>query len=268
MNELVEHEEGSASPAADSEQEPPLTWVGHLEELRRRLGISLAWFLIAVGISVTQVERVIGWLERPARHSLTKFAFFTPTEPIVAYTKVVIFSGLILAMPVLLSQGWAFVRPGLTPRERSSGLAFVLWGSAQFLAGVIFAYLVLLPLALGVLLGVGKGTLEPVISIDRYLAFVTTVLFWSGVVFELPVLVFLLAKAGIVTPEWLRQQRPYAILILVTIAAIVTPTTDVVNLLILAVPMVLLYELSIPMARLAGRRVSSRGAPRAKPVAP
>ena len=241
--------------------EPTLTFIGHLEELRRRLGISLASFLIAVAISATQMERVIQWLQRPVQPLVPTFAFFTPTEPFLAYTRVAVLSGFILAMPVILSQLWAFVRPGLTPRERSYGLAFVWWGSAQFLAGAVFAYEVLLPLSLNFLLGIGKGVLEPVISIDRYLSFVTTLVFWCGVVFELPVAIFLLAKVGIVTPEWLRQQRPYAILVLVTIAAIVTPTTDAISLFLLAVPMVLLYELSILMTRLAHPRRSASQAP-------
>ena len=238
--------------------EPRLTIVGHLEELRRRLGISLAAILVAIGLSATQVGRLVGWLQRPAQPRLPRFAFFTPTEPLIAYTKVAILAGLILAMPVLLAQVWGFVRSGLTPRERSSGLAFIWWGSVNFLVGAIFAYVVLLPLALNVLLGIGKGTLEPVISIDRYLSFVTTMVFWSGVVFELPVVIFFLAKVGIVTTEWLRQQRPYAVLVLVTIAAIVTPTTDVVSLLLLAIPLVLLYEISIFVTRLAIRRPSFR----------
>jgi len=230
---------------------PRLTVVGHLEELRRRLGISLAAILVAIGISATQIEHIIEWLRRPVRALLPTFAFFSPTEPIVAYVKVAVLAGLILAMPVILSQFWGFVRSGLTPRERSSGLAFIWWGSANFLAGAVFAYAVLLPLALNVLLGIGKGTLQPVISIDRYLSFVTTLLFWSGVVFELPAVIFLLTKVGIVTPAWLREQRAYAVLVLVIIAAVITPTTDPVSLLIVALPLLVLYELSIFLARFA-----------------
>ncbi|MBI3021526.1 MAG: twin-arginine translocase subunit TatC [Candidatus Omnitrophica bacterium] len=239
-------------------EEPRLTFIGHLEELRRRLGISLASFLIAAGISATQMERILHWLQRPVQPLVPAFAFFTPTEPFVAYTKVAVLCGFLLAMPVILSQLWAFVRPGLTPRERAYGLAFVWWGSAQFLAGGVFAYGVLLPLSLKFLLGIGAGVLEPVISIDRYLSFVTALVFWCGVVFELPVAIVLLAKVGIVTPEWLRQQRPSAILVLVIIAALVTPTTDAISLSLLAVPMLLLYELSILMSRLAHPRSSSR----------
>lgn len=227
------------------------TFAEHVEELRRRLGISLAAWLAAAGVSLTQVERIVGWLQHPVRHLVPQFAFFSPTEPIVAYAKVVALSGLILAMPVLLAQVWGFIRPGLTPSERSRGVWFVWWASLHFLAGVVFAYALLVPSSLRFLLGVGAGRLMPVISIGRYLSFVTTLCFWGGVIFELPVLVVLLAKVGIVTPAWLRQQRPYAILVLTIIAALVTPTTDMVSLLLMTVPMIVLYELSIILAAFA-----------------
>jgi len=233
------------------EDGPRLTLVGHLEELRRRLGLSLAVWLMAVGVSAWQLDRIIGWLRRPIEPELPHFAYFSPTEPLVAYVKVAVLSGFILVMPFILWQLWVFVRPGLSRRERFYGLAFAVWGSALFVAGGAFAYGFLLPVSLRFLLGIGTQYLQPVISIDRYLSFVTTLIFWCGAVFELPVVLFALATVGIVTPEWLRQQRPYAILVLVTIAAIVTPTTDPVNLMLLAVPMVGLYEISILVCRFA-----------------
>ena len=224
---------------------PRLTLAEHLEELRRRLAISLAAFIVAVGISLTKAGTIIDWLRRPLGDEVVRFAFFSPTEPLIAYVNVAVLAGLILAMPVILWQLWGFARSGLTQRERSSSAVFVWWGSFQFLAGAAFAYYALLPVSLRVLLGIGTGLFEPMISIDRYLSFVTTLIFWCGIVFELPVLLFILARIGIVTPEWLRQQRSYAILVIVIVAAIVTPTTDPINLMLLAVPIIVLYELSI-----------------------
>ena len=235
---------------------PRLTLAGHLEELRRRLGLSLLALLAATGVSFLRAGDIVRWLQRPVQGLIPRFAFFTPTEPLAAYLKVAGLAGLVLAMPVILSQVWGFVRSGLTPRERVSALLFAGWGSLQFAAGTLFAYFVLLPVSLRVLLRVGDGDLLPMISIDRYVSFVTTVLFWSGLTFELPVLVWALARVGIVTPEWLRQQRPYAILVLVIIAAVVTPTTDPVNLLLMALPLVLLYECSILLSRFAATRSS------------
>jgi sec-independent protein translocase protein TatC len=231
-----------------------LTLAGHLEELRRRLAVSLAALLVGVGVGLTQVERIIRWLQRPAEEWLPRFAFFSPAEPLLAYLKVGVLAGLVLAMPVLLGQLWGFVRAGLTPRERSWGGAFVWWGSVQFLAGAAFAYLVLLPISLRVLLGIGRDLLVPVVSINQYLAFATSLVLWCGLVFELPVVLFILAKVGIVTPEWLRQQRPLAILAIAIIGALVTPTTDPVTMLLVSVPLALFYELAIVLTRVSMRR--------------
>ena len=245
-----------APPARPPSGEPQarLTLAQHLEELRRRLALCLLVLLAAVGVSFSQADRIIGWLRRPAEGLLPRFAFFTPTEPLLAYIKVSILAGLILSMPVILSQVWGFVRSGLTWRERYYGLAFIAWGSLLFVAGVAFAYFWLLPVSLKMLLGIGRGMLEPVVSIDTYLSFVTTLAFWCGVVFELPVVLFLLAKVGVVTTEWLRQSRSYAILVLCIVAALVTPTTDPVNMVLMAIPMVLLYEVSIWVTQFAIRR--------------
>ena len=119
--------------------EPSLTIAEHLEELRRRLGISLAAWLAAVALSWTQIERIMGWLRRPVEPMISRFAFFSPTEPLLAYLKIAVLAGSILAMPILLWQLWGFVRRGLTSRERVAGLGFVWWGSALFLGGVAFA---------------------------------------------------------------------------------------------------------------------------------
>ena len=234
-------------------QELFLSLAGHLEELRRRLGLSLAALFVAVGVSLVWTERLIRWLQQPVAGFLPRLAYFSPVEPLMAYLQVACLSGVMLAMPVILWQGWGFIRSGLTPRERSSGFTLIVWGSAQFLAGAAFAHYGLVPVSLRFLLGIGSDFLQPVISIGQYLSFVTTLIFWCGIIFELPVVLVVLARIGIVTSEWLRQQRPYAILALVILAAIVTPTTDPVNLLLLTMPLILLYELSIHLARFAGR---------------
>jgi sec-independent protein translocase protein TatC len=245
------------APAAESTR---MTLAEHLEELRRRLAISLAALLAAAGLSFTQVERLLEWLKRPAADLVPRFAFFSPMEPLLAYVKVSVLAGLLLAMPVILAQVWRFIRPGLTRRERWLGLTFVWWGSAQFLAGAAFAYWALLPMSLRVLLGIGRGLLEPVVSLERYLSFVTSVTLGCALVFELPVVVWLLARVGVVTPAWLWQQRPAAILALVIVSAVVTPTTDPVTLFLMAIPLWLLYELSIWVASLATPRRPSASA--------
>lgn len=233
------------------QENPRLSFAEHLEELRRRLAVSLLSLIVGVGVGFTQVERLVGWLQRPAAERLPRFAFLSLTEPLLAYLKVALLAGCVMAMPVLLAQAWGFVRSGLTAKERAYGLAFIWWGSLNFLLGAAVGYFLLLPASLRVLLSIGASYLQPVISIDRYLSFVTSLVFWCGMIFELPVLLVVLTKVGIVTPEWLRQQRPYAVLVLVIIAAVVTPTTDPVNLFLLALPLLLLYELSILLTRFA-----------------
>ena len=229
--------------------EPMLTFAGHLEELRRRLGVSLLAWLAATGMALTQAPRLLAWLRAPVEDLLPAFAFFSPTEPLVAYVKVAVLAGAALALPVALWQLWGFVRAALRPGERRFGAAVVGWGCLQFVLGLAFAYTVLGPVSLRFLLRLGSRTMVPVLSVDRYLAFLLGLMWWCGVAFEVPVVVAVLAKAGIVTAEWLRQQRPLAILGLIILAAVVTPTTDPVNLLLLALPLVGLYELSILLAR-------------------
>ena len=248
-------------PVARAASDRPMTLIEHLDELRKRLALCLLALVIGVAVAFSQVERIIGWLKAPAADRLPHFIFFAPTEALSAYLKVAGLAGLVVAMPVILWQVWAFVRIALTPLERAWGGVFVFFGTILFVAGVAFAYFVLLPASLSILLGIGKGILEPMLSIDRYLSFVLALLSWCGVTFELPVVIFILAKVGIVTPEWLRQQRPYAILVLVTAAALLTPTTDVVNQLLMTIPLVVLYEVSIPLAALAApKSVSAEAA--------
>lgn len=223
----------------------PLSLIEHLEELRRRAWISLATFLLCVGVSFFYVEPIIVWLRRPAESYISHFAFFSPTEALSAYFKVATVSGLILSMPVLLWQVWIFVRPALTRREQAYGMAFVSWASFLFIGGLAFAYYFLLPASLRFLLGIGKEFLVPLISVHQYVSFVVSLALMCGIIFELPVVLLLLSKVGIVSAPWLRQQRPLAILGMVIAAALITPTTDLVNLTLVTIPMIILYELSI-----------------------
>jgi sec-independent protein translocase protein TatC len=241
----------------DEPGEPPRqTLAAHLGELRRRLGISLAAVLMAALLGLAYAEQCIAWLQRPAGERLGRLVFLSPLEPLQAHLSVGFLAGVLAAMPVVLWQAWAFIRPGLTGRERRLGVVFVVWGSLQFLLGAACAYVFLLPAALQFLTGIGAWYLQPAVSVGRYVAFATAMMWWSGIAFELPVLLWVLAQLGVVTAAWLRQQRPYAMLVLVILAALLTPTTDPVNLALLAVPLAGLYELSIWLVTLTER---SRG---------
>lgn len=250
MPELLPLERERSAPEGGGAGDAPLSLAAHLEELRRRLGWSLFALLGATAVAASQTDLLIEWLRMPAGDALPLFAFFSPTEAFIAHVKVAVLGGLLLSLPFILGQAWLFIRRGLTRRERAQGLAFVGWASALFLAGAAFAYAVLLPVSLQFLLGIGQAYLEPVISIDRYVTFVTSLIFWSGIAFELPAVLVLLSRLGIVTSEWLRQQRPYAVLIIVIVAAVATPTTDIITLLLLALPLTALYEASVWLTRL------------------
>jgi sec-independent protein translocase protein TatC len=227
--------------------------IEHLVELRKRLGICLLAVGLTSGLGFGVAGRLIEWLKRPAGSLLPRLAFFSPTEALVAYAKVAVAFGVVLALPVILYQLWAFVRPGLTWRERSMGLAFVWWGSALFALGAALAYAVCLPFFLRFLLTVGGPSLEPVISISRYLSFVMGVILIFGALCELPLIVWLLSRLGILTPHTLRRHRRLAMLAMLIVAAVASPTTDAISLLLMALPLWLLYELSIIVSRVSGR---------------
>ena len=230
-----------------------LTLIAHLEELRRRLWVSLGAIIVGGAVSLAWAGQLLHWLQRPAGPWLPQLAFFSPPEAMLAYLQVAITAGVVLAMPVLLYQVWAFISPGLTPRERGYGAAFVWWGSLLFVAGAAFAYGGLLPVTLRFLLTFGGGTLVPVISVSRYLSFVLMILLACGVIFQLPLIIWMLAKLRVVTAAGLRRKWRHAVVAMTIAAALVTPTTDIATMLLLVVPMLALYEVSIWMAALAGR---------------
>lgn len=235
----------------------PLT--EHLEELRRRLWVCVGVVTVASVASLAWTETLIMWLKRPAGNALPQLAFFSPPEAMVAYLKVAVTAGLVLSLPVVLYEVWAFIRTGLTRQERGMGVLFVWWGSVLFVAGGAFAYGVLLPIALPFLLSFGGGQVEPVISISRYLSFTTTVIVACGAVFQLPLAVFLLATLGFVNAATLRRKWRHAVVIMTLTAAILTPTTDVATMLLMVVPMLALYEVSTWVAAIASRKRGLNG---------
>jgi sec-independent protein translocase protein TatC len=227
-----------------------LTLAEHLDELRRRLAVCLVAVALGSGVGFAFAGHLLELLKRPAGVWLPHLAFFSPTEALFAYVRVAVTFGIVVALPVLLYEVWAFIESALTRVERFYGLLFVWLGSLLFAGGVAFAYAALLPVSLRVLLTIGGPSLMPMISVSRYLSFALGLLIACGAVFELPLVIVLLAKLGAVTPQLLRQQRGLAIVIILVVAALLTPTTDALSLLLMALPLLALYELSILLARL------------------
>jgi len=230
--------------------EAPMTIVEHLEELRRRLIWSLLALVIGTIVSLAFTTPIMRFLIAPAG---IKPIFLRPTEMFLTYFKVALFGGVILAMPILVYQLIRFVWPGLQTSERKYMVGIVPAATLSFVIGVAFTYFVLLPYALDYLLSFGGDLVEAQWAISEYVTFVTTLLFWSGVVFETPLIMFFLARLRIITPQFLSKYRRYAIVIIAVIAAVITPTPDPFNMGLVMVPLLLMYEIGVLLAKLAYR---------------
>ncbi|MGZ3750975.1 MAG: twin-arginine translocase subunit TatC [Mucilaginibacter sp.] len=167
--------------------------------------------------------------------------------------------GLVLGIPYLLYELWRFIKPALHDKERKAASGFVFYASFLFLSGVFFGYYVITPISLNFLAGYTVSTsIQNLFSIDSYISSVSTLTLATGLVFELPILVYILANLGIATPKFMRETRRYAIVIILIIAAVVTPTPDMLTMTVVAIPLLLLYELSISVAAVVERRKKKR----------
>lgn len=238
---------------------PEMTLIEHLMELRRRVIVST--LAVAVGVVLCAVfwETILGWLLAPARERSPDFqvSSFSPTDRIGILFRIALYGGLLVASPVVVYEVLAFVVPGLTPRERRLVLP-VLVGSAFFLlGGMAFAYWVILPASLGFLLEFGSENIQNVIGIRQYVDFVTRILFWVGVSFELPMLMMFLSRLGVTTARRMFGFWRYALVAVFIIAAIVTPTPDPLTQSLVAGPLFVLYFVGVFLAWLARPRSTS-----------
>jgi len=230
-----------------------MSFLEHLEELRRRIIWSLAYVAIGFFICWGYADRIYGYMQTPimealARHNLSqKLVYLNPTEPFNMYLKVGFIGGLFLASPFVLYQVWAFIAPGLYRHERRYVVPFMFFTVFLFLAGGYFGYKIVYPAALDFLIGYGRQ-FQPMITIGEYTDLFLTIMIGLGVIFEMPILVFFLSLMGVISAGWMWRNFRYSILIIFIIAAIVTPTTDILNMCIFAAPMVLLYAVSILIA--------------------
>jgi sec-independent protein translocase protein TatC len=228
----------------------------HLEELRSRLMWAIATLAVAFFPCWIYVDEIFAFLQRPILKLLPpgkKLAYTGITDPFILYFKVAALAAVFVASPFILYQFWRFIAPGLYKHERRYLLPFLFFGSFFFLAGGAFAYYVAFPLAAEFLLKIG-GAFEPVITIERYFGFQMTIILGLGLMFELPIVIFVLAAIGLVTPRFLMRNFRWAVVIIFVVAAIITPTSDVLNLCVFAVPAILLYLLGVGAAALVPRR--------------
>lgn len=232
-----------------------MSFLEHLGELRTRIIWSLVPTLVGLIVAFHFSDRVLLYLRRPLDKIDVKLVALTPTEAFWTSMKVSMVMAIFFAFPVILWQVWAFVSPGLHKHERRFAGPFVLFGTILFLAGGAFALLVVVPFALQFLLNFGKEQgIQPMISVSSHVDFIIKFTLAFGAVFELPLILTMLSKMGIVTPKFLAKNRKYAILINFIIAAILTPTPDIFNQALMAGPLCILYEIGIICARLFGKR--------------
>jgi len=254
-------------------QEKKATLLGHLRELRQRLIKSVIAVAITTTVSFFYYKPIFDFLEYKLPALQPAFDFLTarinllppPTENIdlISITmtegfgtimKVCLVAGLIVAMPYLIYQFLMFVLPALTSHEKNMVFLVMPWVILMFIIGVSFGYFILIPPAANILLGISAEVSSPQIRISEYVGFVTRLLLVIGLVFELPVVTTFLARMGVVSSKWLAKRRRPAIIIAFVLAAIITPTFDPINQSLVALPLIILYEMGIWLAKLVDRK--------------
>jgi sec-independent protein translocase protein TatC len=228
-----------------------MPFLNHLEELRRRLLKSLLALVVMTAVAFYFKNELMTFIVEPLGN--VKLFVTQVTGSFYAYLKVSLIGGVVGASPVVFYQLWAFVSPGLYPRERARVMPLVIVSTVLFLVGAAFCYLVMLPYSLKFLIGFGGDLLSPIITVDSYLTFSGMSMLAFGLGFELPVTAYFLGRVGVISSRFLSKGRPYAVVLILIVAAILTPP-DVATQLMLAAPLYLLYEISIIIVKVTGKR--------------
>ena len=243
-----------------------MTFLEHLEDLRKRIFYSLIAILAAVVPGAVFSKDIFQILTRPVSQYLPPgqtLVFTTLTSPFVVYMKVAFLAAAFIAAPIVFLQVWFFVAPGLYRKEKKYVWPFVTFTTAFFTLGALFGYFFVFPYACRFFIQIGKD-FQPLLTMDQYFSLMLKLLLGIGVVFETPTLIFFLSRMGVVTSRWMLRNFKYAVLAIFIIAAVITPTPDPINQLILALPMLALYSLGILIAFLFGKERKERRARRAE----
>jgi len=259
------------APAAEPsvpENEVKLSFMDHLVELRKRLVRSILGVALGMLVIAIFVQEIFDWLMIPVRQALpagTKLIYIDPIEPFMVYMKVAIYGGIFAAVPWILWQLWQFVAPGLYRKEKRLVFPFIFWGTALFYMGAAFCRFLVMPPAFPAILGIARAeTASPMLGMSATLGIVAAMLLGFGIVFELPLVMAFLAMIGLVSPEFFAKYRRHAVVVNVTVAAIITPTGDPINLSLMAVPMIIFYEIGIIAARVLAKKRRERNTALAK----
>lgn len=241
-----------------------MPFLDHLEELRWRIIKALAGVIVGSVLCWIYIDQIVDFvLLRPVKlvnesaaseEQRIHLQNLKPFGLLFLYMEIAFAGGIILSLPHILYQFWAFIAPGLFPRERRHIRWIVFFTSVCFLAGVAFAYYVMLPSSLTFLAGLGTGGIRNNIAINEYMSFIISVILGAGLVFELPMASWFLSRLGLLTPAFMRHYRRHAIVAILILSAVLTPGTDPISQILLAIPLALLYEISIGISSLAGRK--------------
>ncbi len=235
----------------NKKNEKNLTLVGHLSELRKRLIYSSIVLVAAVFIFYNFAEVVVKNIIDIAPE--INFVFIAPAELLLSYVKIAVIGGLVIAAPFLMLQLWLFVSPGLTKSEKKTIAVSLFVGGMFFILGVVFAYFVVLPIMLQFFMGFEIEQIDEMISFSNYLSFVINTLLSFGLIFELPILMVILTKFHILKVSFIKKNRKYTILIIFVVAALLTPP-DIITQSLLALPMILLFEVGVIFASVVERK--------------
>jgi sec-independent protein translocase protein TatC len=252
----------------DSEEKQP--FLSHLEELRKRLIACAIAAAVGFGIAYSFSGRLFEVLISPLKAVMPEgnhLIFTSLPEMFMTELKVAFVAGILLTSPFLFYEMWMFVAPGLYRHEKRLAIPFILASTVLFISGALFGYFVVFPFGFKFFMGYSNEFVKAMPSVKEYFSFALGLLFAFGVVFELPVVLFFLAKLGIVSQEFLRKQRKYAILLIFMISALLTPTPDVINQCLMAVPLMVLYEVGIILAGLARSKKTEEEPTEAQPEA-
>lgn len=232
-----------------------MSFLDHLEELRWRIIYSLIGVIVGAiicGVFIDFLVDVV--LLSPARKVGADLQNLKPFGQVFLYFQVAIAGGIIVSIPNLFYQIWRFISPALRKNEKRYILSIVVFSSGCFLIGIVFAYFIMLPLTLNFASHFGTTTIKNQFAIDEYMSIIFSVMLGAGLIFELPMISFFLTKLGILKPSFMRKYRRHAIVIIMVVAAVLSPGTDPVSQLILAVPLVILYEVSILISKFSVKK--------------
>lgn len=225
-----------------------LTILGHLDELRNRIIFSVCYLVLGILIALFFAKDIIVFLKLPAVKFINDFVVLKPTEVIAIYFKISLCAGSLIACPAIFYHAWKFIKPAIPEDVNISVLNWFFAVLFLFISGIIFAFKILVPAGLNFLFTLSKEIAVPMIALSNYISFVLSILILGGVIFEMPVLAALLTKLRIISPALMKRKRKEAIFTLFVLAAILTPTTDIFNMIIFVMPMIVLYEISIIVA--------------------